>query len=143
MAETFWKPVKAEDDGFAIQITYKNEHGEEHIHVAESWGIDIDSSIMHTLCWNRCSGDWPGCRNKCPLFTGPVAKMAAQQKRYETMPPRDPFSFMLNHYCSIDDNNCYVEQFDTLDGAHWEIAINVDEQLLDMMDEEIQGEEYE
>lgn len=63
-----------------------------------------------------------------------------EQKRYETMPPHDPFSFMLNHYCSIDDNNCCVEEFDTLDGAHWEIAVDVADQLLDMLDEETKDE---
>ena len=56
------------------------------------------------------------------------------------MPPHDPFSFMLNHYCSIDDNNCYVEEFDTLDGAHWEIAVDVADHLLDMLDEETKDE---
>ena len=30
---------------------------------------------------------------------------------YEKVPPYDPFNFMLNHLCSIDDNNCYVEEY--------------------------------
>ncbi len=136
MAEPFWKPVDAEDDGFAIQITYVNETGKEHIHAAELWGIDIDSSIAHTLCWNQCSGDWPGCRNSCPLFTGPVADLIAREKEYEVMPPYDPFSFMLNHYCEIDDHNTYVESFDTLDGVHWEVSVDVNDKLLEMLDEE-------
>lgn len=70
-----------------------------------------------------------------PLFTGPVTEWVEEQKRYETMPPHDPFSFMLNHYCSIDDNNSYVEEFDTLDGVHWEIAVDVADHLLEMLDE--------
>lgn len=53
------------------------------------------------------------------------------------------YNFMLNHFCSIDDNNYYVEEFDTLDGAHWEIAVDMDGQLLDMLDEETKGAEYE
>lgn len=56
------------------------------------------------------------------------------------MPPRDPFSFMLNHCCSIDDNNSYVEEFDTLDGVHWEIAVDVADHLPEMLDEETKDE---
>ena len=79
------------------------------------------------------------CAGVSAVATGLAVKRTApylEQKRYETMPPHDPFSFMLNHYCSIDDNNCYVEEFDTLDGAHWEIAVDVADHLLDMLDEE-------
>ena len=50
---------------------------------------------------------------------------------------------ITNHLCSIDDNNCYVEEFETLDGAHWEIAVNIEEQLLEFLDEETQREEHE
>ena len=140
MSDQNWRPINAEDDGCAVLITYRNEAGEEHVHVADSWCVDLDSSILHTLCWRQCSGDWPGCKANCPLFTGPVTEWVEEQKRYETMPPHDPFSFMLNHYCSIDDNNCYVEEFDTLDGAHWEIAVDVADHLLDMLDEETKDE---
>ncbi len=49
----------------------------------------------------------------------------------------------LTHICSIDDNNCYVEEFDTLDGTYWEIAVNVEKQLLELLDEETQSKEYE
>ena len=140
MSDQNWRPINAEDDGCAVLITYSNEAGEEHVHVADSWGVDLDSSILHTLCWRQCSGDWPGCKANCPLFTGPVTEWVEEQKRYETMPPHDPFSFMLNHYCSTDDNNCYVEEFDTLDGAHWEITVDVADHLLDMLDEETKDE---
>ena len=50
---------------------------------------------------------------------------------------------ITNHLCSIDDNNCYVEEFETLDGAHWEIAVNIEEQLLEFLDEETQRKEHE
>ena len=81
-----------------------------------------------------------GAALTAPLFTGPVTEWVEEQKRCETMPPRDPFSFMLNHYCSIDDNNSYVEEFDTLDGVHWEIAVDVADHLPEMLDEETKDE---
>lgn len=74
MSDQNWRPINAEDDGCAVLITYRNEAGEEHVHVADSWGVDLDSSIFHTLCWRQCSGDWPGCKSNCPLFTGPVTE---------------------------------------------------------------------
>lgn len=66
MSDQNWRPLNAEDDGCAVLITYRNEAGEEHVHVADSWGVDLDSSIFHTLCWRQCSGDWPGCKSNCP-----------------------------------------------------------------------------
>ncbi len=133
MAESIWKPIDAEDDGESFVITYENERGEEHVHSTCFFLVDITGSDGHSLCWNQCSGDWPGCRNSCPLFTGPVADWIAREKEFEFMPPYDPFSFMLNHHCEIDDHNYYVESFDTLDGTHWEIAVDVDDKLLDLM----------
>ena len=67
----------------------------------------------------------------------------SMQRNNGIIPPYDPFNFMLNHLCSIDDNNCYVEEFDTLDETHWEIAVNVEKQLLELLDKETQSEEYE
>ena len=98
MSDQNWRPINAEDDGCAVLITYRNEAGEEHVHVADSWGVDLDSSIFHTLCWRQCSGDWPGCKSNCPLFTGPVTEWFEEQKRYETMPLHDPFSFIQNQF---------------------------------------------
>ena len=66
MSDQNWRPINAVDDGCAVLITYRNEAGEEHVHVADSWGVDLDSSILHTLCWRQCSGDWPGCKSNCP-----------------------------------------------------------------------------
>ena len=50
MSDQNWRPTNAEDDGCAVLITYRNEAGEEHVHVADSWGVDLDSSILHTHC---------------------------------------------------------------------------------------------
>ena len=52
------------------------------------------------------------------------------------MPPKDPFSFMLNHACGVDEDNCYYEEFDTLDEAHWIIAIDVEDRFLEFLDQE-------
>ncbi len=138
MPDHIWKPVDADEDGLTAQITYQNELGEEFIYTTDGRGYGT-----HHLCWPRCSGDWPGCRASCQAFSSLQDKWYAEMEEYEKIPPYDPFNFMLNHLCSIDDNNCYVEEFDTLDGAHWEIAVNVEKQLLELLDEETQREEYE
>ena len=138
MTEHIWKPVDADEDGLTVQITYQNEMGEEFIYTTDGRGYET-----HLPCWPGCSGDWPGCKASCPALTELDEKWAAEEKKYQKVPPLDPFNFMLNHEAFIDDNNCYVEAFDTLDGAHWEIAVNVEEQLLELFDEETQGEEYE
>lgn len=138
MPNHIWKPVDADEDGFTAQITYQNELGEEFIYSTDTWECD-----PRAICWPSCSGDWPGCRASCRAFSVIQDKRYAEMAEYEKIPPYDPFSFMLNHLCSIDDNNCYVEEFDTLDGTHWEIAVNVEKQLLELLDEETQSEEYE
>ena len=138
MPEHIWKPVEAVDEGLTVQITYRNEQGEEFIYITDGWGCG-----RRAVCWPRCSGDWPGCKASCPALTELEEKWAAEEREYQKIPPLDPFNFMLNYLCSIDDNNCYVEEFDTLDGAHWEIAVNVEKQLLELLDEETQREEYE
>lgn len=43
---------------------------------------------------------------------------------------------MLNHEAFIDDNNCYAEAFDMPDCVQWEIAFDISERLLEMLDEE-------
>ena len=136
MQEHDWFPVSSDKDLGMFQITYRNELGEEYIHVADDFGVDLSSSSVHSLCWPKCSGDWPGCRMNCPLFNGPVQEEAAERKRFEIVPPYDPFNFMLNRDWDLDDNNCYVESFDTLDGTHWEIAVDVSDQVLQLLDEE-------
>ena len=141
MPDPIWKPVAAEDDGLSVEITYRNELGEEYVHVTGGWGVEIDSSNSHALCWDHCYGDWPGCKHDCPLFTGPITEWLKEQKRYETMPPENPFSFLLHRSYSIDDNNFYVEAFDTLDGSHWEISVDVSEHILDLLDNETQHEQ--
>ena len=138
MQEGNWKPVEGVYDGWCIQITYQNEKGEEFTYTT----CDEENG-SHTMCWPGCCGDWPGCRANCCAYNALLETWAAQEKEYCVIPPMDPFNFMLNHFCSIDDNNCYVEEFDTLDGTHWEIAVNVDDKLLDMLDDETKGEEYE
>ena len=52
------------------------------------------------------------------------------------MPPYDPFNFMLNHIKDIDERNYYVESFDTLDGTHWEISVDIGQQIQELLDEE-------
>ena len=131
-----WIPIQADYDGFCIEIYYTNNLGKEHVHVTDSWGLDIRENSLHSLCWSQCSGDWPGCKMNCPLFTGPVNELLAEWKEYEKIPEPDPFNFLLNHNCDIDDNNFYVEEFDTLDGTHWEIAVDVGDQILGLLDEE-------
>ena len=129
-----WIPIHADDDGFNIQVWYANNLGEEHVHATDFGNLDIRENSLHSLCWSQCSGDWPGCKMDCPLFTGPINGLLATWKEYEKLPPPDPFSFLLNHNCDIDDNNFYVEKFDTLDGTHWEIAVDVGDQFLDLLD---------
>ena len=132
MSEHIWFPIDADYDGCGMfEIVYRNERGDEFVHVVDSW-----ENSPHALCWKNCSGDWPGCKMSCPLFTGPMEELVAEQKKYEEIPPRDPFSFMLNRERYIDDNNCYVEAFDTLDGSHWEIAVDINDWLLELLDEE-------
>ena len=141
MFEQQWLPISSDEDLGEFQITYRNELGEEYVHVADGFGVDLSSSSVHSLCWSKCSGDWPGCKMICPLFTGPMEEKAAERKRFEIVPPYDPFNFMLNWDCDLDDNNCYVESFDTLDGTHWEIAVDVSDQVLRLLDEETKGDE--
>ena len=43
---------------------------------------------------------------------------------------------MLNHTAAIDTENCYVEEFDTLDGPHWEIALDLNQHIQDYLDQE-------
>ena len=66
---------------------------------------------------------------------------AAEHRELEFIPPVDPFKFMLNHTAYIDDHNCYVEEFDTPKGTHWEIAVDIDQQLLEELDKEALSED--
>ena len=129
MKEHIWTPVDSDEDGLTTQITYQNELGEEFVYAT-------DGCISHKMCWPGCSGDWPGCRAGCKAFNSLQDKWNAEMKQEQTIPEYDPFSFMLHHECFIDDNNLYVEQFETLDGVQWEIAVDVGEQLLDLLDDE-------
>lgn len=38
MSDQNWRPLNAEDDGCAVLITYRNEAGEEHVHVGRFLG---------------------------------------------------------------------------------------------------------
>ena len=139
MAEHEWIPVEAvKDRDGEYQFTYRNELGEEHVHVIEGF---YDYGNPRACCWKGCSGDWPGCKMTCPAFSQVAEQMVAQQREYEKMPPYDPFNFMLNHTKDIDDHNYYVETFDTLDGTHWEISVDIEQQLLDQLDEETKEDE--
>ena len=60
----------------------------------------------------------------------------SERRRHEIVPPVDPFGFILNRDCTIDDDNFYIESFDTVDGAHWEIALDVSVQILQYLDEQ-------
>lgn len=134
MAKHKWIPVEAvEDNSGEYQLTYRNELGEEHIHVIEGFN---DFGNPHAFCWTECSGDWPGCRRTCPAFSQVAEQMLDQQRKYEKIPPYDPFNFMLNHTKDIDDHNYYVETFDTLDGTHWEIALDIEQKIQKYLDRE-------
>ncbi len=135
MPDHIWKPVEAEVSG-AIQVVYRNELGEEHIHVTDYGELYTESRSPHVLCWSGCSGDWPGCRKDCFFIQARLESVASEHRELEFVPPVDSFRFMFNHIDYIDDHNCYVEAFDTPDGAHWEIAVDIDRQLLDKLDEE-------
>ena len=122
-------------------ITYRNELGDELTYSVDEF---LSHEDLHASCWSGCSGDWPGCRMGCPLFTDLSYRILKAEREYEKMSPYDPFSFMLNHYMSINDFNCYMEEFDTLDGTHWEIAVDVEKQLLEYLDQEPMAEaEYD
>ena len=133
MKEHIWTPVDADEDGSTTQITYRNELGEEFVYAT-------DHCQSHTICWPKCIGDWPGCRAGCQAFNSLQNKWNDQMKKARVMPEYDQFSFILHHKCFIDDNNLYVEQFETLDGVQWEIAVDIEKQLLDMLDRETQDE---
>ena len=72
----------------------------------------------------------------CPAFAHVAEQIRAEVREWEKMPPYDPFNFMLNHTKSIDDQNFYVEEFDTLDGTHWAIALDIRQELQDLLDRE-------
>ena len=70
---------------------------------------------------------------RAPLAYGTRGEMGGGRKRVsKNRSDRPAFSFILKYEVFIDDNNCYVEAFDTLDGAHWEIAVNVNEHFFEV-----------
>ncbi len=138
MSDHIWKPVKVEDLGWDTRVIYENELGEEHIHLADTADLYSDGRSLHVLCWSGCSGDWPGCRKGCVFMEACLEYAAAEHRELEFVPPVDPFKIMLNHTRYIDEHNCYVEEFDTPKGTHWEIAVDIDQPLLEELDKEIQ-----
>ena len=135
MAEHVWQPVDVDDDGYTAEITYRNEEGEEYLHVTDSYGGAI-------RCWRGCSGEWPACRRGCLIFdTARSTGLTEAYLRSARCPGFDPFDHPQHRESFIDDNNLYVERFETLDGVRWEIAVDVDEQLLEMLDEKTRDEE--
>ena len=140
MAEHIWKLVEVLQEDCDIQCTYRNELGEEYVHVVDCYGIS-DSMQLHACCWSGCSGDWPGCRSDCPLFTDLANEMLQKHREHERVDPPDPFNFMLNKTEGIDAHNCYVETFDTLDGTHWEIAVDISRQIMEQLEAKIREEE--
>ena len=126
-----WRPVDADNDGLNLQITYRNELGEEFLYSTE-----YCSFSSRKLCWKHCCGDWPACMAACPAIKLIWEEEEAERKSAKPVQSDDPFNFILNHNCYIDDNNYYVEEFDTLDGAHWEIALDINEQIQRTLDEE-------
>lgn len=134
MEEHIWKLTETVSDRSGkIQCTYCNELGEEHVHLAD--GVEAYGN-PRACCWSGCSGDWPGCKVSCLLFEEIANEMLEERKEHERISEPDPFSFMLNKSCDIDENNFYVETFDTLDGTHWEIAVDIGAQILNYPDEE-------
>lgn len=134
-----WNIVEATYDGWTIECTYRNESGEEHVHAVSDAFVSYEGDSYGNLrpcCWERCSGDWPACKMTCPLFMDIASTILKERKSFEKMPPKDPFSFMLNHACGVDEDNRYYEEFDTLDEAHWIIAIDVEDRFLEFLDQE-------
>lgn len=145
MDNHIWQLIEAVDDGWNIICLYRNEVGEEHVHTVSDVVSFEDSSYgnLRSCCWSGCSGDWPGCKMTCLLFGDVADKRMQERKEQEEIEPLDPFSFMLNHTCNIDNANCYVEEFDTLDGVHWSIAVDIEKQILDFLDQETETEAYQ
>ena len=132
MSDHSWIPVEADTNLYGdYQFVFRNELGEEYVHVIDSF-FEYDNP--RACCWKECSGDWPGCRMTCPAFAQAAEQIRTAQREYETMPPYDPFNFMLNHTEDIDEQNFYVEKFDTLDGTHWEIALDIQQQIQEILD---------
>ena len=50
---------------------------------------------------------------------------------------------MLNHTEDIDEQNFYVEKFDTLDGTHWEIALDIQQQIQEILDREAEKQSWQ
>lgn len=136
MCDPTWKPVSVEDGGHVLLIHYRNKSREEYIHTADPAELDFWDGNPHRLCWSSCSGDWPGCKTGCPLIAEYYESIVSERRRHEIVPPVDPFGFILNRDCTIDDDNFYIESFDTVDGAHWEIALDVSAQILQYLDEQ-------
>ena len=145
MDNHIWKLIEATDDGLNIICTYRNEIGEEYVHAVSDAFVSFEGDSygnLRTCCWCGCSGDWPGCKTTCPLFGDIADKRVRSRKESEEIGPIDPFCFKLNHTCEIDKNNCYVEAFDTMDGAHWAIAVDIERQILDFIDWETETKDY-
>ena len=139
MAEHTWYPAEVERDCYGdYQCAYRNELGEEFVYIISEFS---GNGGPHGTCWHSCSGDWPGCKADCPLWNIVENDWSEMKRKSEKMPPYDPFNFMLNRTEDIDERNFYVESFDTLDGTHWEISVDIEQQLLDQLDEETEEDE--
>jgi len=139
MAENEWYPAEVERDCYGdYQCTYHNKLGEEHVHTICRF---FEYGSPRSFCWDGCRGDWPACKRDCLLLNTVANDMLEMERKHEKMPPYDPFNFMLNHTKDIDDHNYYVETFDTLDGTHWEISVDIERQILDHLDEDAEEDE--
>ena len=121
--ENSWRPADFEDDGYTIEVTYRNDQGEEYVDITDSYGKFI-------RCWPGCGGEWPACKHSCPVWNHRTAKcMIEDYLLRESHPGYDPFDAIRLRARFIDeDNERYVEQFETLDGIQWEIAVDLDAQ---------------
>ncbi len=78
MAEHTWMPVEGDKDSFSLrQIVYRNELGEEYVHVFDNFFYFDDP---RAACWKGCSGDWPGCKMTCSAYAEIAEEMRMAQE---------------------------------------------------------------
>lgn len=80
MSRENWLPVEVKElyKGYHVAV-FRNEKGEEslfEIQVAHSNKEFIDGywDYMDINCWDRYSGDRPGCKHTCPIYNMPLKK---------------------------------------------------------------------
>lgn len=76
MSEELWLPVEVQEyyAGFFVAI-YRNNRGEEFVDDGVLSGLRGDYAEDYPCeCWQKSSGDRPGCKQSCPIYNVPRHK---------------------------------------------------------------------